>query len=610
MYKKFSFFKFVLVFLIISSSVSIAQKHTTAEINSTQLLITPLPTYLGRIPLGSSALRDVLIFNTSAQTITINSLQIQGIYQSDYMIENQIGSTSLNPLDRLILQIRFTPTVADQEIASLVINSNVGTDKDSLIAWGTRVVGNKVTYERIIGGTEADNAKAVQITPDGGSVIVGNTITSPDEDFPDIFVVRTDRYGAVLWSKNYGGRDSEGANDVLVASDGGFIIVGYTDSFGAGSKDAYLIKTDAQGNVQWTKTYGGKKDDNFYSVIPTGDGGYLAVGATIGADGQNRDAYLVKTNAQGNQLWSKTFGGSSGGEIAYSVVRTSDGGFVFAGSTTSFGAGGFDVYLVKINASGNEQWSKTFGGSDWEEGYSVVETSDKGFAISGYTVSSGVGARDAYLIKTDASGNLQWSKTYGFSRNDAANSVNQTPDGGFILVGSTVNRVTQQNQFTDVYIIKTDAFGVEEWSKLYGGDKSESAADVQVIEDGGYLIAGVTSSYSKNSDFYLIKINETGLITGIPTYLTRQPTSFQLFQNYPNPFNAETIIQYELPERRYIRLRIFDITGRLIEALVDEFQGPGIHTVKFNGNNLSSGLYFYQLSDGTTNIAKKMILIK
>ena len=181
-------------------------------------------------------------------------------------------------------------------------------------------------------------------------------------------------------------------------SDGGFIIAGETNSFGAGERDVYLIKTDASGNEQWSATFGGPENDVGLSVQQTSDGGFIIAGRTESFGAGVGDVYLIRTDASGNEQWSRTFGGPEN-DVGWSVQQTSDGGFVVAGGTNSFGAGESDVYLIKTDASGNERWSATFGGPENDGGTSVQQTSDGGFIVAGVTFSFGAGGFDVYLIK-------------------------------------------------------------------------------------------------------------------------------------------------------------------------------------------------------------------
>jgi hypothetical protein len=314
------------------------------------------------------------------------------------------------------------------------------------------------------------------------------------------------------WNRTYGGAGDDRGHSMVQTSDGGFAIVGFTFSFGAGLSDVYLVKTDASGNIQWNKTYGGPGSDFGYSLIGTSDGGYaIAASTDTYADGYD-DFWLIKTDASGNVQWSKTYG-SPDDDVPSSLVATSDGGYAIAGITWSSPAvAPVDMYLVKTDANGNMQWSKTYGGALWEECSSVVETSDGGYAMTGSTTSFGPGDRsDVYLVKTDSSGNMQWNKTYGgdsITTNDSGSSVIQTSDAGYVIAGTTWSSSTGSN---DVYLIRTDVNGALQWSRTYGGTSDERGRSMVQASDGGYAIAGYTYSFGAGApDVYLVKTDSLG----------------------------------------------------------------------------------------------------
>jgi len=288
-------------------------------------------------------------------------------------------------------------------------------------------------------------------------------------------------------------------------------VAGHTRSFGAGEYDFFLIKTDANGNVQWVKTYGSNNWDRALSVQQTSDGGYIVGGVISPVTPTIDDILLIKIDANGNVQWAKTYVEITNDDEARSVQQTSDGGYIVAGATQSFGAGSTDVFLMKIDANGNLQWAKTYGGQNWDGVSSVQQTSDGGYIVAGETVSFGDGSSsDFFLIKTDANGNVQWAKAYGGSGDDHAFSVRQTSDGGYIVAGYT--RSFGAGNW-DIFLIKTDANGNVQWAKTYGGSNEEKAYFVQQTSDGGYIVAGETRSFGAgNLDIFLIKTDANGNI--------------------------------------------------------------------------------------------------
>jgi uncharacterized delta-60 repeat protein len=391
----------------------------------------------------------------------------------------------------------------------------------SLVALFTEYA-HAVAFAKTYGGTNHERPYSVQQTSEGGYIVAGYTYSFGAGDY-DIFLIKTDANGNLRWAKTYRGTDYDGASHVQQTSDGGYIVAGYTYSFGAGDYDIFLIKTDANGNIQWAKTYGGTYDDWAFSVQQTFDGGYIVAGYTYSFGAGSWDIFLIKTDADGNIQWAKTYGGTNWDE-ARSVQQTSDGGYIVAGLTNSFGAGGSDIFLIKTDANGNIQWAKTYGGTGYgeDEAYSVQQTSDGGYIVAGWTRSFGAGGSDIFLIKTDANGNIQWAKTYRGTYDDWAFSVQQTSDGGYIVAGWTRSFGAG---FYDIFLIKTDANGNIQWAKTYGGTNWDEARSVQQTSDGGYIVAGYTYSFGAGSwDIFLIKTDADGNIGSCSIVRSVSPT--------------------------------------------------------------------------------------
>jgi len=357
-------------------------------------------------------------------------------------------------------------------------------------------------WSQTYGGTSHDVAHSVVQASDAGYALAGYAYPSGSIDFDDFLLVKIDSSGSVQWSKTYGGTRDDEAYSVVQTSDEGYALAGCTWSYGAGGGDFWLVKTDANGNVQWRKTYGGIGWDEAHSVVQTSDGGYAIAGITLSFGAGSYDFWLVKTDASGNQQWNRTYGGTSW-DWASAMVQTTDGGFAIAGYTNSYGVGSYDFWLVKTDVYGNEEWNKTYGGTSNEFALSVVQTGDGGYALAGNTLSYGGGGFDFWLVKTDASGNQQWNRAYGGAGNDYGTSVVQTVDQGYALVGSTYSFGAGSNDF---WLVKIDSIGNVQWNQTYGGTSGDGASALVQTNDGGFAMAGYTSSYGAGGeDIWLVK---------------------------------------------------------------------------------------------------------
>ena len=354
------------------------------------------------------------------------------------------------------------------------------------------------------GGASYEYSGAVVETADGGLVSLGYT-TSFGAGGWDLWLIKVDSDGNELWNRTFGGpggRNREEGHQVIEASDGGLVLIGHTDQYGAGSRDAWLIKTDSQGNELWNRTFGGEAPDAGYSVQETPDGGLIVGGYTSSFGAGQLDSWLIKTDSDGNELWNKTFGGA-GNDYCFSVQQTMDGGFACAGYTSPT-PDQRDVWLFKADSEGNELWSQTFGGSGFDVCYELVETADAGLVLFGDTESRGAGGPDCWLIKTDSQGNELWNRTYGGEAYDSGSSVQETRDGGLVLLGQTNSYGAGGN---DLWLIRTDSEGNELWNQTYGGNGSDVGRSVQETRDGGFALLGFTNSYGAGGyDLWLVRL--------------------------------------------------------------------------------------------------------
>jgi hypothetical protein len=316
---------------------------------------------------------------------------------------------------------------------------------------------------------------------------------------------------SMTWAKNHGGIYDEIAYSIQQTADGGYIIAGNTDSFGAGANDVWVIKLDSSGNKTWDKAFGTESDETAFSIQQTTDGGYVVVGNKTSLDFFDAGVLMLRLDSNGDLLWEKVFDYSLNWDQAFSVKQTDDYGYIIAGNM-NYGSPDHDadILIIKVDSSGNVEWNKTYGGDGEDSARSIYQTSDGGYIAAGYTSSYGAGSLDFYIIKIDSLGNQTWSKTFGTTNYDAAFSIKNTPDNGIVIVGS---------MNSDAGVLKIDSLGNQIWLKTFGGIDNDSASSIDVLPDGNIIIAGSTRSFgSGNYDFWMLKLDESGNLVWQKTY--------------------------------------------------------------------------------------------
>lgn len=361
-------------------------------------------------------------------------------------------------------------------------------------------------FDKTFGGAGVDYGVSVGETLDGGFIIFAGS-ESLGSGGSDFWHIKTDVRGNKEWSNTFGGVQYDYPNSGHQTSDGGYIIIGQTSSFGEGEYDVWLVKTDENGSEQWTQTFGGSGYDSGLDVKECVDGSYIIVGFTDSFGAGSNDVWLIKTDSNGFELWNHTFGGISI-EVGHSVEETMDSGYIIVGRIMKEGDNYSDLLLIKTDSDGSEIWSHSFGGNGGDSGQSVRKTLDGGYIIAGHTNSYASGGGDIWLLKVDNFGNEEWSKSFGSSNTEHSYCVQQTIDCGYIVIG-----YTYVEGYTDIWLIKTDINGNEEWNRTYGGPSHEGGTFVKQTSDGGYILIGSTESFGEGSgDVWLIKTDEQGNI--------------------------------------------------------------------------------------------------
>ena len=309
-----------------------------------------------------------------------------------------------------------------------------------------------------------------------------------------------------VWEKTYGGLRVDRGTHVALTSDGGFAVTGLTASSDHGSNDIWLFKTDAAGNLQWEKTYGGSTSEWGRTVAETPDGGFIVAGSTSSFGAGGWDAWLIRTDAVGDTLWTRCYGGPAN-DFARALACCTDGGWIMTGHTSSYGAGRSDMWIIRMDSLGTILWSKTYGWSQGDEAYGVQQTADGGFIITGHIRPDGESESGVCLVKLDQLGDVAWEKSnYGGAYFDSGNCVQQTTDGGYVLTGMEEN----SDYTRDLIIVRTDASGDQIWKNKMGGSYDESGNFVQQTPDGGFIVAGHKTDASYNRQIWVIKLDADG----------------------------------------------------------------------------------------------------
>jgi hypothetical protein len=465
-------------------------------------------------------------------------------------------------------------------------------------------------WEKKIGGNLSDWGASVQQTFDGGYIITGGTRFVATHY--QVFLVKTNADGDTMWTKAFGGTGRDEGLAVQQTADSGYIVFANKPILGGVSWDVSLIRTDIYGDTLWTRSFGDSAYDLLNDGIQTTDSGFVFTGYTESLNTGSIDTWFVKTDTNGDTLWTRTFGGAQA-EQGKAVQQTTDGGYIIAGYTASFGSGSPDFWLIKTDDSGDTLWTKAYGGSDWDICYSVQQTSDGGYIATGSSASFS-GEHDVWLIKTDTNGDTLWTKIFGGSEEDQGRSVKQTSDNGYIIAGFTESF---GNASREGWLIRTDVNGDSLWSRIYGSENWDQFRSVAVTPEGNYIITGDFESVTDpgQTDLWLVKTVQD--VSGINENQTAVINNYHLNQNYPNPFNPTTKITFTLPKPEQVTLSVYNTLGQKVATLLDTKMNAGSHDVEFNASDLPSGIYFYRIqigdasgSTGEFSQVRKMVLLR
>lgn len=359
------------------------------------------------------------------------------------------------------------------------------------------------------------NARAatstIQQTSDGGFIVTGS-IAVPGSSY-DVWVLKLNSSGAIQWQKTYGGINQDDGSWIEQTNDGGYIVVGDTQSFGAGTNDVWILKLDQAGDVQWQKTLGASGAEYGFSVKQTPDDGYIISALTFSFP--SYDFWIIRLDSSGNVVWQKTYGGTND-DLVYSVNLTSDDGFIVSGATDSFGTGLYDIWVLKIDSTGAIQWQKTYGAANTDE-YSLFgtqETMDGGFILVGGS-SNQQDQSQIIVLKLNSNGQIQWQNSYSETGSEGASSIAQTIDGGYIVAGQTGRLGTGA-----YWLLKLDSSGNISWQKAYQGDHFQRLTSVAQTSDGGFVVSGSDVKVLDYGGGWILKVDDGGNIDPSCSFVT------------------------------------------------------------------------------------------
>lgn len=491
----------------------------------------------------------------------------------------------------------------------------------------------EIEWKKNYGGSTEEVAYSIFQTNEGGYIFAGHTnsnngdVTNNEEGNTDIWIVKITNLGTIEWQKTYGGTNGAFAKSIIQTQDNGYIVAGYTASNDGdvignqGDVDYWVLKLSNSGVMEWQKTLGGSSLEEAFGIIQTPDNGYIVAGHTSSTDGDittNQgfyDVWLVKLDVDGNVQWQKTYGGTDA-DYTYSISNTKDGAFVIAGVTASNTGdvsdnnGGNDFWVVKMNIEGVIEWEKTFGGTSNENAFKVIQTVDDGYIIGGSALSEdedltqNQGFQDYWVVKINSVGEMQWQKSFGGNSSDVIHSITKAQDGGYILAGktsSTNGDITANQGLIDIWLIKINDSGIIQWQKTYGGSDYDEAFSIIQTADLGFIFAGYTSS----NDGDIVESNGSTdcwvVKFGAENLSVNSFSETTTISLYPNPAQDKLTIKLNYFEPS-LEMNITDILGKKIHSQ----KLDGLST-SINTTSLKSGVYIVNIINENQIISQRFI---
>lgn len=576
---------------------------------SGQLALTFNPTQMdfGTRIIGRPFTGSFFFQNPSENPVAITAVQIPVGYQ----IENNWVPRWVMPGQESSFQLIFAPMLPGVFLGDIVVEHNGPGRTIRIPLYGEGIFSND-DWHRNYGGNREQRGNAIARMSDGGFVCAGTSVPA-NSGLPDLWVFRCNGDGEQIWSTLYDGPNSDVATCIIPTSDGGFAIGGFTTSYGAGLSDFLFLKFSVANILETSRTFGGVETDRCNALVELPDGGYALAGTTASFGAGGNDFWLVRLDANYDTLWTRTFGGAffdgcQGGNShdgCEDMLLARNGDLVLAGWTSSFQGHMADGLIIRVTQDGDSVWNHTVGGTGDDSLFAAAELSDGQLVFAGYSRATPATSRDMWAVGATTGGDVSWSHTYGGPANEECRGIGVQPGDSLLLIGYTESF---GSGYKDIWTVDLTPWGDPIVTNTIGAANEDEANDVALDAHGNGFIAGTTFSYGRAGDAWIVHVMIDSSLALPPR--PALPHALALLSCYPNPFNATTTIAYELPAQSDVTLHILNLAGQLVSAVRFPAQQAGQHEYIFDGTHLASGLYFANIQSQTVSATTKLVLLK
>ena len=467
-----------------------------------------------------------------------------------------------------------------------------------------------IAWSVTLGGVEPDNAFGVLELENGGFMVLGSKTDSQGSGYCDVWLLKFSEDGQVEWEKTYGGTDHDWGNSFVQTQDGGFLIACGTYSCGSGGIDVWLLKTDSSGELLWDSTYGGIYDDTPAAIQVNSEGDIFIAATTASFGAGSSDIWFLQLDSCGTQISARTYGDQYG-DRARDLILTDDESCVILAECIPYGASKH-MWLFEVDSGGDVVWETTYGFCMDVGVRSLCATPEDEYLVTGSTAAYSGYHGDVWLVRLDLTGTVLWDSVFGGSLCDQGFAGCVTPDGDYLIGGYSYSSTGMSFDF---YLLEVDRTDGLEWETTYGSEMLEEMMDMILTSDGGCIMVGLT--YTKilhDTDLYIIKTEPLNLDPQVRPDPPEPPESFS-FRVYPNPPGAASImfLELQLPVAGSVHVELYDLRGRRVSTVAEQYFQAGVHTLEWNisssGSAVPPGAYFLKTNFNEIRVIEKLVIL-